>query len=85
VEVRTACVDLTAPALEQQISALTGELEVGLLIYNAGAIHGAGLFLDEPLEKARTLVQLNCNGPVTLCHGQLFPRGRPGPGDQDPE
>ncbi len=68
VEVRTHAVDLTSPDLAQRIIDITGDLEIGLLIYNAGAMHGAGLFLDEPLEKASQLLRLNCQGPVTLCH-----------------
>jgi short-subunit dehydrogenase len=68
VEVRTHAMDLTAADIDVELSAITAGLEIGLLIYNAGAMHGAGQFLDEPLEKSRKLVALNCNGPVTLCH-----------------
>ena len=68
VEVRTRALDLTSPDLEQQLTAITDDLEIGLLVYNAGAMHGVGLFLDEPLQKAQTLVRLNCNGPLTFCH-----------------
>lgn len=81
VEVRTAAVDLTAEDLECRIDELCSGLEIGLLIYNAGATHGVGLFLDEPLEKARQLVRLNCDGPLTLCHrlaGPMRQRGRGG-------
>ena len=68
VEVRTSTVDLTSPDLMQRIIDITRDREIGLLIYNAGAMHGAGLFLDEPLEKADQLLRLNCTGPVALCH-----------------
>jgi short-subunit dehydrogenase len=47
---------------------ITDGLDIGLLIYNAGAIHGAGLFLDDPLQKARKLIHLNCLGPAIFCH-----------------
>lgn len=81
VEVRTASVDLTAADLEQCIAELTDGLDVGMLIYNAGATHGADLFLDAPLAHARQLVALNCTGPITLCHalgGRMRQRGRGG-------
>jgi len=68
VEVRTASLDLTDGALEETLAQLTAGLEIGLLVYNAGAMHGAALFHDDSLAKARQLVQLNCHGPVTLCH-----------------
>jgi len=64
VEIRTHALDLTAADIEDQLIDLVDGLEIGLLIYNAGAMHGVGLFLDEPLQKAQTLVQLNCHGPL---------------------
>ena len=81
VEVRVASVDLTASDLQQRIAEITEGLEIGLLIYNAGATHGAELFLDAPLSKAQQVVSLNCVGPITLCHqlGQgMRERGRGG-------
>jgi short-subunit dehydrogenase len=38
------------------------------LIYNAGAVHGAKHFHDQPVEHALGLVNLNCRGPVLLAH-----------------
>ncbi len=81
VEVRTHTLDLTSTELEPQLSHLIGDLEIGLLIYNAGAMHGVGLFLDEPLAKAQKLVQLNCNGPLVFSHllgSAMRERGRGG-------
>lgn len=81
VEVITHSVDLAGTALESQLDALVGELEIGLLIYNAGATHGLGLFLDNSLESAQTLVRLNCHGPLLFCHRLARPmvaRGRGG-------
>jgi len=68
VDIRVHSLDLTCPDLDDQIKQITGGLEIGLLIYNAGAMHGVGQFLDEPLEKSRKVVRLNCNGPITFCH-----------------
>lgn len=68
VEVRTYAVDLTAPDFAAQLPDITGSLEIGLLIYNAGAMHGAALYLDEPLAKIQKLIALNCQGPTLLTH-----------------
>ncbi len=68
VDVRCQSLDLTGPGLAEALDKLIADVEVGLLVYNAGATHGAGLFLDEPLEKSRGLVTLNCDAPVVMCH-----------------
>ncbi|MDE0950145.1 MAG: SDR family NAD(P)-dependent oxidoreductase [Halioglobus sp.] len=81
VEVRTHTMDLTAADLEEQLESVTEGIDIGLLIYNAGAIHGAGLFLDEPLQKTRSLIQLNCLGPAIFSHhlgNRMRQRGRGG-------
>ncbi len=81
VEVHCRTLDLSSPSLEGELDAVLGDIEVGLLVYNAGATHGAGLFLDEPLDKSRRLVSLNCDAPVVLCHrlgGEMRRRGRGG-------
>lgn len=81
VQVRTHSIDLTAPDLAHTIDTLCAGLDIGLLIYNAGATHGAELFLDAPLAQALNLVQLNCTGPLTLAHrigSRLRERGRGG-------
>ncbi len=66
VEVRTHAIDLTVEDLDRRLEDICRGLEVGLLVYNAGAMHGVGLFLDEPLDKARRLVALNCTGPLVF-------------------
>jgi short-subunit dehydrogenase len=81
VDVRCHSLDLSARELERDLDKLIADIEVGLLVYNAGATHGAGLFLDEPLEKSRRLVSLNCDAPVVLCHSlgrAMRSRGRGG-------
>ena len=81
IEVRTQAMDLTAIDLAEQVAKLSAECEIGLMIYNAGAMHGTGLFLDRPLEDARKLVDLNCHGPLIFCHSlgrQMRERGRGG-------
>ncbi len=68
VEVRTLAVDLTAPDMLASIRSASAGLEVGTLIYNAGAAQGPGWFLDEPVETAHNLVALNQTGLLTLTH-----------------
>lgn len=81
IQVSTHTEDLTGPDLDRRLEVLVAGRDVGLLIYNAGAIHGAGLMHDRPLEDALTLVRLNCTGPLTLVHalgGHMRTRGRGG-------
>lgn len=77
VATRAIPADLTAPDLLERVDAATADLEVGLLVYNAGSNPGAGHFLDQPLDDARFLVRLSCLGPVQLAHHFGTPmRGR---------
>jgi short-subunit dehydrogenase len=81
VEVRTAAVDLTAPDVMDQVRAVTDDLDVGLVVYNAGATHGVSRFLARPVEDQLYLVDLSCRGPVLWAHhfgGRLRARGRGG-------
>lgn len=68
VEVETHSLDLTVSDLDSRVDEIINGREIGTLIYNAGAVHGAGLFLDKPLDHALGLIRLNCIGPVTLVH-----------------
>ena len=71
----TTCVrDLTGPGLEDFARELIARHDIGLTVCNAGATHGVGRFLDEPLGKALALVRLNCIAPVTFAHLVLGPR-----------
>jgi short-subunit dehydrogenase len=68
VEARPLVADLTAADLDARVEAGTRGLEVGLLVYNAGAVHGTGAFHELPLAHAQQLVALNCTGPLLLVH-----------------
>ena len=68
VETRVIVADLTSPELEARVVEGIDGIDVGLLVYNAGAVHGAAHFLDRPVADARFLVDLNCHGVVTLTH-----------------
>lgn len=81
VDIRLLSADLSTPECMTNIAAETERLEIGLLVYNAGAVHGAGLFHDESVEKALALVNLNCQSPVRLVHhfgGRMVKRHRGG-------
>lgn len=81
VEVRTAAIDLTAEDMGDRLAALTADLDIGLVVYNAGATHGIPAFLDDTVEDRLMLVRLNCIGPVRVAHhfgARLAARGRGG-------
>ena len=74
VKVTTLTQDLTVPGLGAFIDGVLAADDIGLTVYNAGATHGIGNFLDAPLAKATHLVQLNCTGPVMFAHKMLGAR-----------
>lgn len=81
VESRVAAVDLTAPDVLDALAPAFDGIDVGLLVYNAGAMHGTGLFVDRPVEDALHLVNLNCRTVVQLTHalgGAMAARRRGG-------
>lgn len=81
VEVRTLGLDLTAEDMLDQVRAATDDLDVGFLVYNAGAAHCTGDFLDSSLEDALRIVRLNAVGQTVLAHhfgGRLAERGQGG-------
>jgi short-subunit dehydrogenase len=72
-ETRICVTDLTSPDVATRVGAAIDDLDVGTLVYNAGAVHGAGRFHERPVDDALFLVDLNCRGPVLLAH-LLAPR-----------
>ncbi len=81
VATRVIVADLTADDLMERVTVGTHDLEVGILVYNAGAVHGAKTFHDQPIDHALGLVNLNCRGPVLLAHhfgGPMRDRGHGG-------
>jgi short-subunit dehydrogenase len=80
VEVRVAAGDLGRSDLKDAVEELTADLEVGLLVYNA-AHSVLGTFVERPLEEQLKVIEVNCRGPLTLCHvlgGPMARRGRGG-------
>ena len=81
IQVVTQALDLTAPHLEDTIAPLVAARDVGLLVCNAGAAHGAAMLLDRPVDAALAMVRLNCAAPLVLSHAlgvRMRARGRGG-------
>jgi short-subunit dehydrogenase len=81
VQVRTLGLDLTDPAMLARIREVSDDVDVGLLVYNAGASHRTGPFLDWPLEDVLKVIRLNVDGQAVLSHHfgrRLAARGKGG-------
>ena len=65
---RTVAIDLATPGAAAAIAAATSDLEIGLLVYCAGADPNFKPFLVNPIEAAEAMVQRNCMVPMQLCH-----------------
>jgi short-subunit dehydrogenase len=81
VETRAVAVDLAEPSAMATIADATEGLEVGLLMYCAGADPNFQPFLANPVEVATAMVRRNCTLPVEMCHhfaGPMVRRGRGG-------
>jgi short-subunit dehydrogenase len=79
VEVRTLSLDLTDEAMLHRVREATDDIEVGMVVYNAGASHKTGPFLDWALDDALKVVRLNTVGPMVLAHHfgkKMAARGR---------
>jgi uncharacterized protein len=78
---RVVPLDLTAPDAAARLVDATSDLDVGLLVYNAGADTMARKFLDRTPEEVHHLLALNVLTPSALCHAvgrRLRDRGRGG-------
>jgi short-subunit dehydrogenase len=81
VQVRTVEVDLVRPDALTRIREVTDGLDVGLLVFNAGANSYGHEFVTSDLERVRGVVDLNVTAQLSLCHhfgAQLRDRGRGG-------
>jgi len=81
IQVRTLEQDLTAGDMLERIRSVTDDIDVGLLIYNAGSVSGFSAFLDESLEGSLRMVRLGVVAPTTLAHHfgeKMRRRGRGG-------
>ena len=81
VDTRVLALDLSQPDAAQRILGATADLEIGLLVYCAGADPHIQPFRERSLKAMTDLVQRNCITSLSLCH-YLVPlmadRGRGG-------
>jgi short-subunit dehydrogenase len=80
VEVKVQSLDLGSPDAVAGLRAATGDLDIGLLVYNA-AYSPIGAFLESDIEEHLKAVDVNVNGPLRLTHyfGRRFvERGKGG-------
>ncbi|MFD3589285.1 SDR family NAD(P)-dependent oxidoreductase [Streptomyces sp. NPDC058683] len=81
VEVRTVALDLSASGALSELEAATAGLEVGLLVYNAGADTRNVDFLDKDLGTHLELVHRNCTAVLEAAYrfgAPMVARGRGG-------
>jgi short-subunit dehydrogenase len=67
-EVRVLPLDLAEPDAATAVIEATADLDVGLLMYNAGADPNYKPFIDLPVSAALGMVHRNCMVPTELCH-----------------
>ncbi|OBH59116.1 SDR family NAD(P)-dependent oxidoreductase [Mycobacterium sp. E2479] len=68
VQTRTVAIDLAQPGAAAAVAEATGDLEIGTLVYCAGADPDFKPFLANPIDAAEAMVQRNCMVPMQLCH-----------------
>jgi short-subunit dehydrogenase len=81
VETRTAAVDLSLPDAMAKIASATDGLDVGMVIYCAGADPLYEPFLNHPVDIPVAMIQRNCVVPMRMFHHFAQPmveRGRGG-------
>ncbi len=80
IETRTISLDLARADVGDVVAQTTADLDVGLLVYNAG-LPPVGTFLGQPLATHLDEIAINCRAPMILAYtlGQrLRARGRGG-------
>jgi short-subunit dehydrogenase len=80
VQTRTLAVDLAQVDASEVIATATADLEVGFLVYCAGADPDFQPFLANPVSTAEAMIQRNCTVPVQLCHHFAAPMVQRGTG-----
>jgi uncharacterized protein len=80
-QTRTLAIDLARPDAAAAIAEATGDLEIGFLVYCAGADPNYQPFLANSIGAAEAMVHRNCMVPMQLCHhfaGAMVQRGSGG-------
>lgn len=81
VQVRTAAIDLASTEMADKVADAAKDIEVGLLVYNAGGVDGPKLLIDQGANEILHLIRLNSVGQTLLARhfGQaMAARGRGG-------
>jgi short-subunit dehydrogenase len=68
VQARALVQDLTDPDVGARVADATDGLDVGLLIYNAGASDRTTTFLENEIDYSLKQIKLDCIGPIALAH-----------------
>lgn len=73
IKVRTISADLSQPEANYEVNKQTADLDIGLLIPNAG-IENNGAFIENSIEDEQRMLTLNTTSPMLLTHlfGQRF-------------
>ena len=80
VETRAVVLDLGAPDFLDVLQVETDQLDVGLVVYN-GASGYVGPMKDQAVDSLRSIIAVNCSGPLEVCHHfgrRMIDRGRGG-------
>ena len=80
ISVRVLALDLAEPSAAVRLDEATSDLDVGLLVNNAG-FGNFGLFLEQDPERLAEMIRLNCTAVMLLSHRfgrRLAARGRGG-------
>ncbi|MGZ6780431.1 MAG: SDR family NAD(P)-dependent oxidoreductase [Mycobacterium sp.] len=68
VQTRALAIDLAGSGVSAEIASATEDLDIGFLVYCAGADPNFQPFLANPVEVAEAMVYRNCLVPMQLCH-----------------
>lgn len=78
---RTVAMDLSEPAAGEQLARVTADLEIGLLIFNAGADPHMSRFLEKSIDVWLAMLTRNCATVLASTHhfgGRMAERGHGG-------
>jgi short-subunit dehydrogenase len=80
-EVRVLSADLSQPDVLDKVRTVTDDIEIGLLIYNAGANNTRGLFVELPEEVTQSVIAINVLGQANFARhygARMFAKRRGG-------
>jgi short-subunit dehydrogenase len=80
-EVRTLSADLSKAGVLDRVRTVTDDIEIGLLVYNAGANNTRGNFIELPREVPDSVIAINVLGQTDFARhygAPMYARGRGG-------